>query len=73
VAFADLVRAAESGDADAIEGLLSLALSPDEGDSPLSQQALATLEADVKDAYAGFNAELKQDWVLAGGKLVKKS
>ena len=44
VAFADLVRAAESGDADAIEGLLSLALSPDEGDSPLSQQALATLE-----------------------------
>jgi len=44
VAFSDLVRAAESGDADAIEGLLSLALSPDDGDSPLGRQALATLE-----------------------------
>jgi HEAT repeat protein len=39
----------------------------------LAAEALATLEADVKDAYAGFNGELKQDWVLAGGKLVKKS
>lgn len=56
VAFSDLVRAAESGDADAIEGLLSLALSPDGGDSPLARQALATLEDLLAESQAQSSA-----------------
>ncbi len=57
VAFSDLVRAAESGDADAIEGLLSLALSPDDGDSSLARQALATLEDLLAEGEGEGSAE----------------
>lgn len=44
VSFADLARAAEAGDADAIEGLLSLVLSGEEGESEFSKRALASLD-----------------------------
>ncbi len=44
VCLSELTRAADAGDADAIEGLLSLALSDESSDSSHGQQALATLE-----------------------------
>ncbi len=44
VSFSDLSRAAEAGDADAVEGLLSLVLSGEAGESEFSERALASLE-----------------------------
>ncbi len=41
--MSELVRSASGGDADAIEGLLSLALSDDSADSSTGQQARETL------------------------------
>ncbi len=58
VSFADLARAAEAGDADAIEGLLSLVLSGEEGESEFSERAMASL-AELLEEEAGAKAEIQ--------------
>lgn len=61
VSFSDLARAAEAGDADAVEGLLSLVLSDEEGDSGLKERALASLEDLLGDSEGAEEEEVSGD------------